>query len=102
MARERRRDLHLFASDAHLSSWLARERLKKMRLLVSFAHLPISRDHGRHRPAHLSGADGPENVTDVRLPGSGARPSASLDRFSTRDAHLPRSKMHGNAGQSVN
>jgi hypothetical protein len=86
--------MHLFGSDVHLSSWLARERLKKMRLLVSFVHLPIARDHRCHRPAHLSGAGGPENVTDVRLPGSGARASASLDRFSTWRAHLPGSKMH--------
>jgi hypothetical protein len=68
-----------------------------MHLLVSPAHLPISRDRGCHCPAHLSGVRGPENVIDARLPGSGAPLSGPLDRFSTGDAHLPSKKMHGKA-----
>jgi hypothetical protein len=68
-----------------------------MHLLVSDAHLPISRDRRCHRPAHLSGIRGPENVSDAHLPGSGAPLSGPLERFSTGDAHLPSSKMHGKA-----
>jgi hypothetical protein len=40
---------------------------------------------------------GPENVPDARLPDSRAPLSGPLERFSTGDAHLPNSKMHGKA-----
>jgi len=92
-----RRETHLLGSGAHLPDWIARGRIKEMRLLGSHEHLPILGDRGCHRPAHLSGVRGAENVRHTRLPDSCAPLSGQVDRLSARDAHLPSSKMHGKA-----